>query len=232
MRILFGLALLTGSAFGAIDVPQIQVQGNCELKVVPDRGMITFMAENQSKDQREAVKKTNDQINKLKEAIKALKLADLELKNTGYAVFPVREWEKDKIVEKGFRSSLTLEVTTSDIPRIGETIMKASQTGINNVGRLVTFLSQEKSKEEYLKCLDIAAEDARGKAKQLAKKLGFKIGDVIYLSEVPSIDKSYQPERLLMKSAVPDSVSDSVPTQIEAGSQKFSTNITVTFSIK
>ena len=61
------LVLLSANTY-AMEVPQIQVQGNCEIKVVPDRGTITFTSENQSKDQKEAVKKTNDQINKLKDA--------------------------------------------------------------------------------------------------------------------------------------------------------------------
>ena len=228
MKIIFGLLLLSGSAIAAMDIPQIQVQGNCEMKVIPDRGMITFMAENQSKDQQVAVKKTTDQINKLKNLIQELKLSDVELKNTGYAVYPVREWEKDKIVEKGFRSALTLEVITSDIPRLGDAISKASMAGITNVGKLETFLSPEKSQSEYLKCLDIAAEDARAKAKQLGKKLGFKVGDVININEVPTIEKPFQMERAMLKTGMADTAS----TQIEAGSQKFSTNIQVTFSIK
>lgn len=228
MKIFSVLILLSGSAIAAMDIPQIQVQGNCEMQVIPDRGMITFMAENQSKQQEVAVKKTTEQINKLKEAITALKLSDVELKNTGYAVYPVREWEKDKVVEKGFRSSLTLEVMTSDIPRLGEAMLKGSEAGITNVGKLETFLSPEKSQSEYLKCLDIAAEDARAKAKQLGKKLGFKIGDVIHINEVPTIEKPFQMERAMMKSGL----SDTAPTQVEAGTQKFATNIQVTFSIK
>lgn len=229
MKLFTALLFLSGSAFAAMDVPQVQVQGSCDIKVIPDRGMITFMAENQAKDQKTAVKKTHDQINQLKEAIAALKLADSELKNTGYAVHPVREWEKEKMVDKGFRAVLTLEVTTSDIPRIGEAMMKASEKGITNVGRLETFLSPEKSQQEYLKCLDIAADDARNKANQLGKKLGFKVGDVIHLTEVPNIERPEFPmERAMMKSAMPESA----PTTVEAGTQKFSTNIQVTFSIK
>lgn len=230
MRILFLSLVLVTPAFGAMDVPQIQVQGNCDMKVIPDRGMITFMSEHQSRDQKEAVKKTNDQINKLKEAIKDLKLEDLELKNSGYGVYPVREWEKDRVVEKGYRAALTLEVITSDISRIGEAMMKASQAGITNVGQLQTFLSLEKSQKEYLKCLDVAADDARSKANQLGKKLGFKIGDVISLNEVPNIQKPVYPlERSMMKSMAE---ADSAPTQIEAGTQQYSTNIQVTFRIK
>lgn len=213
-----------------MDIPQIQVQGNCEMKVIPDRGRITFTAENQSKDQKEAVRKTNDQINKLKEAIKDLKLEDVELKNTGYNVFPVREWDKERIIEKGFRASLSLEVVTSEISRIGEAMMKGSAAGITNVGQLETFLSLEKSQKEYLKCLDIAADDAKNKALQLGKKLGFKIGDVIALNEVPNIQQPPypMPERAMMKTMD----AGAAPTQIEAGTQQYSTNIHVTFSIK
>lgn len=222
-------ALLSTSAWSA-DKPQIQVQGNCEIKVVPDRGTITFEASNQSKDQKDAVKKTNEQINKLKETITALKLSHLELKNSNYSVFPVREYEKDRYVDKGFKASLTLEVTTSEIARIGEAMIGASKVGITNVGSLQTFLSLEKSQEEYLKCLDIAADDARNKAKQLAKKLNFKLGEVIALNEVPNIQRpSPYPERAMMKSMA---LNDSAPTQIEAGTQQYSTNIQVTFSIK
>lgn len=226
MKLIFILGLSIFSLASLAETPQIQVQGNCEIKVTPDRGSIVFTAENQFKDQKTAVKKTNDQINSLKEEIKKLGLKDLELKNINYAVYPVRDYEKERYVDKGVRASLGLEVTTSEIPRIGEAMMKASQVGIQNVGSLFTFLSLEKSQQEYLKCLDIAADDAKGKARQLAKKLGFKIGDVILLNEVPNIPRPIPEHRVAMKTMM-----DSAP-QIEAGTQNYSTNIQITFNIK
>jgi uncharacterized protein YggE len=225
MKILLFTIFISFSAFAK--EPQITVQGSCEMKVVPDRGSLSFTAENQFKDQKEAVAKTTEQINSLKKMIEELKLAELELKNSQYNVFPVREYEKERVVEKGYRASLTLEVTTSDIPRLGETIAKASSAGIVNVGSLMTFLSLEKGQQEYLRCLDVASDDARGKAKRLAKNLGFKIGDVISLNENPQVERQPMPMYAAMKT-----MADSAPTQIEAGTQKFSTNIQVTFSIK
>lgn len=228
MKFFFVALLLSFSAFA--DEPQISVQGNCEIKVVPDRGTITFSAENQSKNQQEAVKKTTDQINRLKDDIKKLNLENLELKSSSYNVYPVREYEKERYVDKGIRAALTLEVTTSEIARIGETIQAASKVGIENVGSLITFLSLEKSQKEYLSCLDIAAADARAKANQLAKKLGFKIGEVINLNEVPNIPKPIPGvERTMMKTMTMDA---GAPTQIEAGTQNYSTNIQVTFRIQ
>lgn len=220
-----GLGFLTFNVLA--DTPQIQVQGNCNIQVTPDRGSIVFTAENQSKDQKSAVQKTTAQIETLKTEIKKLNLKDLELKNTNYAVYPVREYEKDRYVDKGTRASLGLELTTSEIQRIGEAMMKASQIGINNVGSLSTFLSLEKSQKEYLRCLDMAADDAKGKAKQLAKKLGFEVGEVILLNEVPNIPRPIPEHRLAMKSMAMDSA-----PQIEAGTQNYTTNIQITFKIK
>lgn len=228
MKYIWILALVTTSVFADIDVPHIQVQGKCDMKVIPDRGSISFTSENQSKDQKEAVKKTTAQIEALKEAIKDLKLADIELKNSQYNVYPVREYEKDRVVEKGYRASLSLELTTSEISRIGEAMMKASKAGVVNVGQLTTFLSLEKSQKEYLKCLDVAAEDAKAKAQQLGKKLGFKVGDVIALNEVPETPRAPVPVGMMMKSMADESAAP----QIETGTQNYSTNIQVTFSIK
>jgi uncharacterized protein YggE len=229
LLLFFTAAAAVAQTTGAPPVPQITVQGNCDLRVIPDRGRVTFSAEHQTKDQKDAVARTNKQITELREEIAKLKLADLELKSTAYAVYPVREWEKDKLVSKGYRATLALEIVTSEIGRLGEAMQKASAVGVTNVGDLQTFLSLEKSREEYLRCLDVAAEDARGKANQLAKKLGFRIGDVVYLNEVPNLIKPVY-ENVQMKAMA--EAATAPPAPIDPGTQQYSTNLQVTFSIQ
>jgi uncharacterized protein YggE len=225
------LLLVLSPVVMASDLRGVQVQGNCNIKVIPDRGTVSFTAENQHSDHQEAVKKTNNQINALKEKIQKLKLADNEIKTTNYSVYPVREYEKDHYVDKGTRATMTLEVTTSEIPRLGEAMIDASKAGIKNVGSLVTFLSLEKSQAEYLKCLDIASQDARKKADQLAKKLDFSVGKVLNLIESPAtmappiMEKSFMARGMMMDTAA-------APATIEPGTQNYSTNIQVTFEIK
>ena len=230
MRLLLALlaAFFVNSTLAADNY--IQVQGRCQTKVSPDRAMITFTAENQSKNQKEAFAKTNQQINNLKEQIKKLNLEKLELKNSSYTVYPVREYEKEKVVDKGIRVSLSLEVMTSQIERIGETLELASKEGITNVGSLGTFLSQEKNQAEYLKCLDVASDDARAKAKQLAKKLDVGLGQVVRVIESPAtVSTPVYHERAMMKSAMSDAGGSPA---IEPGTQEFSTTIEVSFGIK
>jgi uncharacterized protein YggE len=224
------LAFIISSAAMASAKQGLLVQGNCQLKVVPDRGSINFTAENQNKDLQSAVKKTTHQINELKEKIQKLKLEHFELRTLNYAVYPVREYEKDKYVDKGIKVSMTLEVTTSQIQRLGEAMMEASNVGIQNVGSLITFLSLEKSQDEYLKCLDLASIDAKKKADQLAKKLNFGVGKVLNLVEAPALNQAPVPERMVMAKST--MMMDGSAPSVEAGTQNFSTQIQVTFEIK
>lgn len=230
MRRAFSALLLLTVSLNAIALDKyIQVQGRCQTKVTPDRVTITFTAENQSRDQKEALTKINQQIERLKEQIKNLKLNHLELKSSSYNVYPVREYEKDKVVDKGMRVSLALEVVSSQIERMGETMALASKLGITNVSTLQTFLSLEKNQQEYLKCLDIAADDAKAKAGQLAKKLAVGLGSVVRIIESPfPVPTPVYHEKAMMKSAM----SDTSAPAIEPGLQEFSTTIEVSFGIK
>ena len=226
MRFLLLSALLSFSALASDET--VQVQGKCEVKVSPDRGMITFTVENQSKDQAEAVKKTTAQMEGFRSEILALKMKNSELHNGTYEVAKVQEYVKDRMVDKGFRATMSLELTTSEIERIGEATQAASKHKITNVGSLSTFLSLEKSREEYLKCLDIAAEDARNKAQQLAKKLGFSVGGVQTIIENPISTPSFAmaPRFERMSKTM-----DATPT-IDASQLTFSTQLSVSFYVK
>jgi len=224
------IVLFFSPALLAADLHGVQVQGSCDIKVVPDRGSVSFTTENQSKDQQVSVKSTNQQMNDLKEKIQKLKLKDVEFKTTNYHVYPVREYEKDHYVDKGTKVTMTMEITTSEIARLGEAMLEASKAKIQIVGQMVTFLSLEKSQAEYLKCLDVAANDARKKADQLAKKLGFKVGDVKNLIESPA--QISAPVPIYAKSMMTNSLRGAEAPPVEAGTQNFSTNIQVTFEIK
>lgn len=219
--------LFIGSAFAA-DRSQVQVQGSCDLRVVPDRGSVTFVAQHQSKKQKEAFEKTAKQLEALRAQLEGLKLAAPEFKTTDYTVTPVREYERNRMVDKGTMVSASLQVTTSDISRLSEAMSAASKLDFNNVGSLETFLSEKLQKETYLKCLDLAAQDAKDKGQRLAKKLGFNLGDVIGVVESPQVPQGPSfPERAMFKGGAADAA-----VAVDAGEQKFSTTLLVTFGIQ
>ena len=232
MRIglLSALLTLASSSLIAASPDLIMVQGKCEKKVVPDRAAITFTAENTHKDQKKAFTKTTQEIEDLKARIKKMGLKDSVLKTTGYQVNPVREYEKERLVDKGMRVALSLRVETSEIEKIGETLALASKLGISQVGNLETFLSLEKNRSEYLSCLDLAAEDAELKALRLAKRLKVKTGDIHKINESPM--KETPP--VYHNTAMMKSLSaEAMPTpDIEAGEQDFSATVDIHYKIK
>lgn len=208
----------------------VNVTGRCQMKVIPDQASLSFTAESLEKDQQKAVTKMTAQMNSLTEKMKALKLKDTILETSGYNVYEQRDWENNKMISKGYRASLTLTVTSSDITRMGEAISEGSKVGITNVGNLRTFLSLEKEQAEYLKCLDIAAADARAKAEQLTRKLKAKLGDVLEIFERAQSSRPapvYERAMMSLKSN-----SDAAPVSVEAGEQVLSTQIEVKFSLK
>ena len=208
----------------------VNVTGRCQIKVIPDQASLSFTAESLEKDQQKAVAKMTAQMNSLTEKMKALKLKDTILETSGYNVYEQRDWENNKMISKGYRASLTLTVTSSDITRMGEAISEGSKVGITNVGNLRTFLSLEKEQAEYLKCLDIAAADARAKAEQLTRKLKAKLGDVLEIFERAQSSRPapvYERAMMSLKSN-----SDAAPVSVEAGEQVLSTQIEVKFSLK
>jgi len=225
-------ALLTLFSFHSLATSPdlIMVQGKCEKKVVPDRAAITFTAENTHKDQKKAFTKTTQEIEELKTQIKKMKLKDSVLKSTGYQVHPVREYEKERLIDKGMRVSLSLRVETSEIEKIGDTLALASKLGINQVGNLETFLSLEKKRSEYLSCLDVAAEDAQLKAQRLSKKLNIKTGDVhkVIESPMPETPPVFHGSPMMKSMSA-----EAMPAPgIEAGEQDFSATVDLHYKIK
>ncbi len=220
---LISLPALASSSF-------VSVTGKCQIKVVPDQASLSFTAEALEKDQKKSVSKITTQMNELTEQVKALKLKGMVLETSNYSVQQQRDWENNKMIDKGYRASVTLTISSNEITRMGEAMSLGSKIGITNISNMRTFLSLEKEQAEYLKCLDIAADDARSKADQLAKKLKAKVGDVLEIHEhqqVASPTPVYERTMMAMKGAA-----DSAPVQIEAGQQIFSTQIEVKFSLK
>lgn len=228
MRALLALLLLPGLALAR----SVSVSGKCEIKVTPDRGSVQFQMQLTRPQINQAVEGVTKSIDQLRDAIKRLGLKDLELRTTQFQVDRNEEWVNGKNVFKGNRATMSLEVVTSEIARLGEAMGEAAKIGINGTSNYRTFLSLEKSQNEYLKCLDVAAEDARKKAVRLADKLGARVDEVESIVEgTPQYGgpTPYYNLAMLEASAAPKAVS--APT-IDVGDQQYSTNVQVSFKLK
>lgn len=234
------LVLLLGVAFSSSAQAQeklvrsIAVSGQCLRSVVPDRGSIVVTIDNQDKNVQVATKKTTDAYETLKKAIQKIALKDVELQTSEYNVQEIREWEKDKSVFKGFRARMGLEVTTSEIARLGEVIATASNQKITDVGALRSFLSDEKNRQEREACLEEAISHAQVKASKMAKAAGAKLGRVLQLKEegasMTPVPPPYEPRRMMKSSLMESSIADAAP-RIDSSTQKLSLSVEALYAL-
>lgn len=220
-------ALLAGSARAAVEGERkVTVSGECSREAIPDRGAIILVDEFKAADPKSAAAQATRAYEKLKEAVKRLDLADAELKTAEYSVQELREWEKDKTVSKGFRARMGLKVTTSDIPKLGDVIDVATREGVQDVGALTSYLSEEKLRKEKFGCLNEAALDARAKAQRLAETLDAHLDGVLEMSEESAPEAPVRPMMAVARTA------GAPAPQVDAGTQTIATSVKVTFRLR
>src|SRR5690606_28960033 len=81
----------------------VKVSGSCEIKDTFDRYRVTIVVENTAKNQTDAssnVQKRNDEA---LAKVKGMNLSHLDLTTLEYGLNPVREWEKNVMVFKGYK---------------------------------------------------------------------------------------------------------------------------------
>ena len=215
--ICFSLASLCVQTFSFAKDREVSVTGSCSRQVTTDRGAVIITADVLDQDLKTAVRKATQQYERTLSAVKKLGLADEDLRTVEYNVSEDKQWEKDRMVSKGFRARIGFRVTTSDIPRLGEVMEIAAREDIKNVGAMSTFLSDERIRKEQDLCLKDAANHAREKAEKLADTLGASLGPVITLSE--SNVTSPPPFRPIMARAMLKSadVEESAAPSIQSG---------------
>lgn len=227
---LFVLSLLACCVARADSDKKVTVSGQCTNEVSPDRGSIVFVVENTTKDVKDAIQKTTQAHEKLRDELKKLKIKDLELSTSEYTVFEKKEWEKDKSVSKGFSARLGVRATTPEISKIGDLIATAAKLGIKETNSLNLHLSEQKLLDEKKKCLDVAAKNAREKADALAKSMNVRIGKVLQIIERGSGSIS-APQPMYETRMMAKGMNDSSPT-IEGQKQTLTQDVEVSFAIE
>lgn len=227
------ILLAAGSAFAG-DERRITVSGQCKRQVPPDRGAVVLVAENRDKDLKTAAKKTTDAYNRLLESVKRLKLEEVQIETSEYVLNEIREWEKDRSVFKGYRARMGLDISTSQIQRLGEVVLLGAQQEVQETGQLRTFLSGELIQKETQVCLRDAVEVARQKAQKMAESAGVRLGGVVAIHESSgSTFDSPMPRPMLEGMTLKArAASDLEAPSIEGGKKTIQANVTVVFEIQ
>ena len=163
---------------------KISVRGKCVKEISPDRSKVGITVENEKSDLNSAYDKTIKVYNKFLKEIKELKLKDQEIITSQFNVKKQFNWVKGKKVFHGFKVSISINVSTSQIKRLSKVISISNEHGIDNIGGYQTFISNDKRNLYYNECLVKAVQNASDKAVKIASALKRKIGKRIFINEV------------------------------------------------
>ncbi len=185
------MAVIVGGCVPQAKERTVTSTGTAEMTVDPDEAVVYLRIETEGETAQEA-KDENAEISDdvLTALIKTgLTMDDIETQN--YNIWQEYDWIDGERVEKGFKATNTLKITTKEFDDVGE-IVDASV----DAGALINYinfeLSLDKQNEYKADVFAKASADAKNKAEAIAKGLGKELGDVV---SVQTSDYGYMPWR-------------------------------------
>jgi uncharacterized protein YggE len=205
----------------------IVVSETGEIYAKPDLGVISFSVVKEAKTVSDAMNSNTEVMNNVIQAMKDQGVEDKDLKTTNFSIYPRYEYTEGtfgKRVLVGYEVFQQLQVKIRQMDKIGTIIEQASSAGINNMGQLQFTIDDEEELKKQARAQ--AVEKAKTKALELASQLDVKLGKVISFNE--SFFMPYYDTRVFMEQV---GVGGGTTPDIEAGENKITVSVTVTYEI-
>lgn len=212
----------------------ITVTGDGETFAIPDIATFTFSVAANNKEVQIAQAEVTKKINAATAFLKENGVAEKDIKTASYDIYPKYEYgdifcvhtpcpsPKQELI--GYEVTHSITVKVREIDTVGTLLGGLGNVGITNVSGLAFSLDDENAKESEARAL--AIDDAKAKAKQLAKDLGVRLGPIRNFSEsnyVPYYGK-------FAEMSVPDAAAPK--PEILAGETKITSTVTITYEIR
>lgn len=222
----------------------ISVTGEGEVMAVPDIAEINITVRQESKTMAEAQKVINEKIAKALDVIRAQGVDDKDIKTQQYSSYPVYETVKSQVrclsdgycppydggkqVISGYQASQSVTIKVRDTEKVSTLIDGLGKAGITEIsGPNYTIDDEDALSAEARKA---AIDDARAKAKVLAKDLGVSLGKVVSFQENGGNYPMYY-SKAVMNEAM-DSAGSAPAPELPKGENKIQSNVTITFRIR
>jgi hypothetical protein len=228
---------------GSSGANTITLSGYGEVQAVPDIANISFTISKEAKTVKEAQEAVAVIEKSALDFLRENEIADKDIKTTNASFNPKYEYRYDagsfisctaygcpprpgKNIIVGYEAyeSITVKIRNTDIA--GTIIQGLGGLGVTNLnGPNFAIDDEDELKAEARK---LAIDDARTKAKALAKDLEVRLGRVASFSE-----GGYYPAPMLYKSTMGAGEMDSYATaELPKGENTISSNVTITYEIK
>jgi hypothetical protein len=221
----------------------ISFSGHGEVTAVPDIANIYFTISQDAKTVKEAQTLVAEIEKKSLDFLKENNIPDKDIKTTNASFYPKYEYQyntkaaipyteysystrPEKRVIVGYTASESITVKVRNTDDVGKIMQGLGTLGVSDLsGPNFSIDNEDTLKAEARKK---AIDNAKEKAKILAKDLGVRLGKITSFSESGNYPVMYSAK------ATMDSVSESVPAPVEIpkGENTISSDVTITYEIK
>ncbi len=207
----------------AADTGVIRVMGTARMEVPSDRARLRFAMETEAKSAAEAADANAEHMQAVLAAVRSAVGGDGTIGTSGYGLTPVysRPQPGGTQTITAYRVQNHVEVTLTDVDRVGAVLDAAVRAGANRVAELSFFASDPGPAR--LEAIREATALARREAEVLAAALGGTLGEPLEVGV--SGDMPYEAVRFR---AAQMAMAD---TPVEAGSQTVSVTVNITFRL-
>ena len=232
---------------GTIASNILSVTGTGAVFAVPDTGMFSFSVVETAKTIKEAQDKATKKINSAIDALKELGIAEKDIKTTGYNSYPKYEYQNavcpmdatagasrvtlycppGKQTLTGYEVSQSITVKIRKTEEAGVVLAKMGSLGVSNMSGLDFVIDDPDAAQAEAR--DKAIQDAKEKAKVLAKSLGVRLVKIVNFEEGNRGGPIYY-EMAVQGKAM--DASAPVPPQLPVGENKITSTVTITYEIR
>lgn len=206
-------------------IPSITVSGEGKIFAKPDIGQVSLSVVGEGKTVAQAQSIATASINKTMDFLDKAGVEKKDIKTAGYSINPLYDYKDGERIFRGYEVRQSLEVKIRDLGKAGEILAGAAAAGVNQVGQLsFTVEDPDQVKAEARK---LAIDDAKSKAKVLAKDLGERLGDIL------SFNESYGGIQPIYREAVlaPTPKGATAP-EVPVGENEIVVNVSVVYELR
>jgi hypothetical protein len=195
--------------------------GEGKVVVVPDQATLSMGVVEQGANLKQVQEAVNKKMTELAKQLKSLGISESDIKTTGYNYYP--DYQNKNL----FTAHANITVTVKDLENVSSALDLIGRIGLDQVSGPNFGLSDELLKKTTKEARQIAIENAKSKAEELAGLAGMNLGRIVNVVEgnTRGIYPMYARSEVMMDKAT----GSTTPTPVEPGSSEVSVSVTLSY---
>ena len=153
----------------------ISIQGRGEVIAVPDIATLNFGVQTgRQKTADRAMKILTEKMTKVMQSLRAVGIEEKDIRTQYLSLNPSYDWNEGRRKDEGFEANQSLVVKVRDLEKISTVLDAAVKAGANQAGSVSFTIDDPENLRAQAR--QKAIENAKNKAKQLAKDLDVTLG--------------------------------------------------------